>query len=44
MARGKLAMMISGPLAWSNPIKNGIDFGVTVIPGVNGNVGLLSSE
>lgn len=39
MAKGKLAMMISGPWAWSNLIKSGIDFGVTVIPGVNGNVG-----
>ncbi|MGA8658314.1 MAG: maltose/maltodextrin ABC transporter substrate-binding protein MalE [Chthoniobacterales bacterium] len=39
MAKGRLAMMISGPWAWSNLIKSGIDFGVAVIPGVNGNVG-----
>jgi maltose/maltodextrin transport system substrate-binding protein len=39
MGRGKLAMMISGPWAWSNLIKNGIDFGVAPIPGVDGNVG-----
>ena len=39
MGRGKLAMMISGPWAWSNLIKNGIDFGLAPIPGVDGNVG-----
>ena len=39
MGQGKLAMMISGPWAWSNVIKNGIDFGVAPIPGVNENVG-----
>jgi maltose/maltodextrin transport system substrate-binding protein len=39
MGRGKLAMMISGPWAWSNLIKNGIDFGLASIPGVDGNVG-----
>jgi maltose/maltodextrin transport system substrate-binding protein len=39
MGRGKLAMMISGPWAWSNLIKNGIDFGVAPIPGVDENVG-----
>ena len=39
MARGKLAMMISGPWAWSDLIKSGIDFGVAPIPGVNGHPG-----
>jgi maltose/maltodextrin transport system substrate-binding protein len=39
MGRGKLAMMISGPWAWSNLIKNGIDFGVAPIPGVDENLG-----
>jgi maltose/maltodextrin transport system substrate-binding protein len=39
MGQGKLAMMISGPWAWSNLIKNGIDFGVVPIPGVDENVG-----
>ncbi|MBV8416265.1 MAG: maltose/maltodextrin ABC transporter substrate-binding protein MalE, partial [Verrucomicrobia bacterium] len=39
MGQGKLAMMISGPWAWSNVIKNGIDFGVAPIPGVSENVG-----
>lgn len=34
MARGKLAMMISGPWAWSDLIKSGIDFGLAPIPGV----------
>src|SRR5215469_15604777 len=32
-------MMISGPWAWSNPVKSGIDFGVAMMPGMNGNVG-----
>lgn len=39
MAQGKLAMMISGPWAWSNLIKSGIDFGVAPIPGVAGHPG-----
>jgi maltose/maltodextrin transport system substrate-binding protein len=39
MARGKLAMMISGPWAWPNLIKSGIDFGVSPIPGVDGHPG-----
>ena len=39
MGQGKLAMMISGPWAWSNLIKNGIDFAVAPIPGVDKNVG-----
>ena len=39
MARSKLAMMISGPWAWSNLIKSGIDFGLAPIPGVDGHPG-----
>jgi maltose/maltodextrin transport system substrate-binding protein len=39
MGQGKLAMIISGPWAWSNLIKSGIDFGVAPIPGVEENVG-----
>jgi maltose/maltodextrin transport system substrate-binding protein len=39
MGQGKLAMMISGPWAWSNLIQKGIDFGLGQIPGVDGNVG-----
>jgi maltose/maltodextrin transport system substrate-binding protein len=39
MGRGKLAMMISGPWAWSNLIQKGIDFGLSPIPGVEGQVG-----
>ena len=39
MGRGKLAMMISGPWAWSNLIKNGIDFAVAPMPGVDENLG-----
>jgi len=39
MGQGKLAMMISGPWAWSNLIKCGIDFGVAPIPGVDENLG-----
>ena len=32
MSQGKLAMMISGPWAWANLMKTGIDFGVAPIP------------
>ncbi len=39
MNKGKLAMFISGPFAWENLRKSGIDFGVTTIPGVNGKPG-----
>jgi maltose/maltodextrin transport system substrate-binding protein len=39
MGQGKLAMMISGPWAWSNFIQKGIDFGVSPVPGVDGKVG-----
>jgi maltose-binding protein MalE len=35
-ARGKVAMMISGPWAWDNVRKVGIDFGVAPIPAVAG--------
>jgi maltose/maltodextrin transport system substrate-binding protein len=34
MGQGKVAMIISGPWAWSNLIKNGIDFAVAPIPGL----------
>jgi maltose/maltodextrin transport system substrate-binding protein len=37
MSQGKLAMMISGPWAWANLIKTGIDFGVAPVPGYEGN-------
>ena len=33
MSQGKLAMMISGPWAWANLMKTGIDFGVAPVPG-----------
>lgn len=39
MNQGKLAMFISGPFAWENLKKSGIDFGVTTIPGVDGHPG-----
>ena len=39
MARGKLAMMISGPWDWPNLMKSGIDFGVAPMPGVSGKLG-----
>jgi maltose/maltodextrin transport system substrate-binding protein len=39
MGQGKLAMMISGPWAWSNLTKKGIDFGIAQIPGIDGKVG-----
>jgi maltose/maltodextrin transport system substrate-binding protein len=32
MGQGKLAMMISGPWAWANLMKTGIDFGVAPMP------------
>ena len=34
--KGELALMISGPWAWSNLEKSGIDFGVTTLPTING--------
>jgi maltose/maltodextrin transport system substrate-binding protein len=39
MGQGKLAMTISGPWAWPNLVKSGIDFALAPIPGVKGNVG-----
>jgi maltose/maltodextrin transport system substrate-binding protein len=39
MGQGKLAMMISGPWAWSNLTQKGIDFGLGQIPGIDGKVG-----
>ena len=37
MSQGKLAMMISGPWAWANLMKTGIDFGVAPVPGCDDN-------
>jgi len=39
MNQGKLAMFISGPFAWENLKKSGIDFGVTTLPGIDGKPG-----
>ncbi|MBV9673324.1 MAG: maltose/maltodextrin ABC transporter substrate-binding protein MalE, partial [Verrucomicrobia bacterium] len=39
MARGKLAMTISGPWSWPNLVKNQIDFGISSVPGINGKPG-----
>lgn len=39
MARGKLAMTISGPWDWPNLIAGGIDFGIAPVPGVAGRPG-----
>jgi maltose/maltodextrin transport system substrate-binding protein len=36
--RGEVAMMISGPWAWDNLRRNGIDFGVAPIPSLLGHV------
>jgi maltose/maltodextrin transport system substrate-binding protein len=36
MCAGKLAAFVSGPFAWDNLRKSGIDFGVTTIPGAGG--------
>ena len=36
MNDGKCAMFVSGPFAWANLEKSGIDFGVTLIPGMDG--------
>lgn len=38
-ARGAVAMMITGPWAWDNVRKVGIDFGVAPIPGFDGQPG-----
>lgn len=48
MNSGELAMMISGPWAWGNLRKSGIDFDLAPLPGVNGKpgkpfVGVLSA-
>ena len=37
--KGDSAMMISGPWAWSNIEKSGIDFGVAPIPAIDGEAG-----
>ena len=39
MNSGELAMMISGPWAWANLRKSGIDFALAPVPGVGGNPG-----
>jgi maltose/maltodextrin transport system substrate-binding protein len=39
MNGGELAMMVSGPWAWSNLQKSGIDFDVAPLPGVDGSPG-----
>ncbi len=39
ICQNKAAMIISGPWAWSNLTKSGIDFGVAPMPGVNGKPG-----
>ena len=39
MNNGELAMMVSGPWAWANLQKNGIDFGLAPLPGIDGNPG-----
>ncbi|WP_252178649.1 maltose/maltodextrin ABC transporter substrate-binding protein MalE [Endozoicomonas sp. 4G] len=35
--RGKVAMMISGPWAWSNLDKSGINYGVAPLPSIDGS-------
>jgi maltose/maltodextrin transport system substrate-binding protein len=39
MGQGKVAMIISGPWAWSNLLASGIDFGLAPVPGVDGKPG-----
>jgi maltose/maltodextrin transport system substrate-binding protein len=39
MNANELALMISGPWAWANLRKSGIDFGLAPVPGVAGNPG-----
>ena len=39
MNSGELAMMVSGPWAWANLRKSGIDFDLAPLPGVDGNPG-----
>jgi maltose/maltodextrin transport system substrate-binding protein len=37
--KGNVAMMITGPWAWDNIKKSGINFGVAPVPGVGGKLG-----
>jgi maltose/maltodextrin transport system substrate-binding protein len=39
MIGGELAMMVSGPFAWTKLRKSGIDFSLAPLPGVGGNPG-----
>jgi maltose/maltodextrin transport system substrate-binding protein len=39
ICQNKAAMIISGPWAWSNLTKSGIDFGLAPVPGINGKPG-----
>src|SRR5260370_1538156 len=39
MNSGELAMMVSGPWAWANLRKSGIDFDLAPLPGVDGSPG-----
>jgi len=39
MSGGELATMVSGPWAWTNLRKSGIDFDLAPLPGVGGNPG-----
>lgn len=39
MNQGRLALFISGPFAWENLRKSGVDFGVTTLPGLDGRPG-----
>ena len=39
MGQEKVAMIISGPWAWSNLLTSGIDFGLAPVPGVDGKPG-----
>lgn len=46
--KGNVAMTINGPWSWSNIDKSGLDYGVAVLPKLNGNpskpfVGILSA-
>lgn len=38
-SRGQIAMMVTGPWAWDNLTKIGIDFGVAPIPAISGEPG-----
>jgi maltose/maltodextrin transport system substrate-binding protein len=39
MSAGELATMVSGPWAWANIRKSGVDFFLAPVPGVGGNPG-----